>query len=102
MKEALRALLDMPMDKGRLHDFHSISEADGRNVTVQEAILLSQAHKAVSGDTQAATFIRDTSGNKPNDKMEISPMQPPVIIYDIPGGHLPEGIDRPGVIIDDI
>ncbi|MDR1183387.1 MAG: hypothetical protein LBK67_01155 [Coriobacteriales bacterium] len=84
MKEALRALLDMPMGKGRLHDFHSINEAEGRNITLQEAILLSQALKAANGDTQAATFIRDTSGNKPNDKIEVGAMPAPLIIDDIP------------------
>jgi hypothetical protein len=99
MKEALRALLDMPMGKGRLNDFNNIAEAKGRNITLQEAILLSQALKAANGDTQAATFIRDTSGNKPNDKIEVGRMPVPIIIDDIPGGHLVGG---PGIIINDI
>ena len=36
----------------------------GEKITYQEAILLAQIIKATNGDTQAATFVRDTSGNK--------------------------------------
>lgn len=39
----------------------------GENITYQEAILIAQINKALNGDTQAAVFIRDTSGNKPKD-----------------------------------
>jgi hypothetical protein len=45
----------------------------GHNATYSEAIVLVQAHKAVvKGDTKAAEFIRDTSGNKPNEKIDIN------------------------------
>ena len=40
----------------------------GDNITYQEAILIAQVLKAASGDTQAANFIRDTSGNKLKEK----------------------------------
>ncbi len=51
----------------------SVSEAVlktplGNAITYQEAILLAQAIKASNGDTQAAVFIRDSSGNKLKDK----------------------------------
>ena len=36
----------------------------GESINYQEAILLSQIIKAINGDTQAAVFVRDTSGNK--------------------------------------
>ena len=36
----------------------------GENITYQEAILIAQVLKASNGDTQAATYLRDTSGNK--------------------------------------
>lgn len=42
----------------------------GNKITYQEALLLAQVIKACNGDTQAATFIRDTSGNNPKDKPE--------------------------------
>ncbi len=36
----------------------------GDKINYREAILLAQIIKATNGDTQAATFVRDTSGNK--------------------------------------
>ncbi|MBE6673522.1 MAG: hypothetical protein E7596_00275 [Ruminococcaceae bacterium] len=36
----------------------------GADITYQEAILIAQVLKASNGDTQAAVFLRDTSGNK--------------------------------------
>lgn len=36
----------------------------GDRITYQEAILIAQVLKASNGDTQAAVFLRDTSGNK--------------------------------------
>lgn len=39
----------------------------GDKITYQEAILIAQVLKASNGDTQAAVFLRDTSGNKLKD-----------------------------------
>ena len=39
----------------------------GSDITYQEAILIAQVLKAANGDTQAAVFLRDTSGNKLKD-----------------------------------
>lgn len=36
----------------------------GESINYREAILLAQILKAINGDTQAAVFVRDTSGNK--------------------------------------
>ncbi len=36
----------------------------GADITYQEAILIAQILKASNGDTQAAVYLRDTSGNK--------------------------------------
>ena len=44
----------------------------GDNITYQEAILIAQILKATTGDTQASTFIRDTSGNKLKEKADES------------------------------
>ncbi len=56
----------------------SVSEAVlktplGSAITYQEAILLAQALKASNGDTQAAVFIRDSSGNKLKDGEKETP-----------------------------
>ena len=42
----------------------------GDNITYQEAILIAQVLKASNGDTQAAVFLRDTTGNKLKDGFE--------------------------------
>lgn len=42
----------------------------GDNITYQEAILIAQVLKASNGDTQAAVFLRDTSGNKLKDSSD--------------------------------
>ena len=39
----------------------------GDDITYQEAILIAQVLKAANGDTQAAVFLRDTTGNKLKD-----------------------------------
>ena len=36
----------------------------GDDITYQEAVLIAQVLKAACGDTQAAVFLRDTTGNK--------------------------------------
>ena len=42
----------------------------GDKITYQEAILIAQVLKASNGDTQAAVFLRDTSGNKLKDAVD--------------------------------
>ena len=42
----------------------------GDNITYQDAILIAQVLKAANGDTQAAVFLRDTTGNKLKDGFE--------------------------------
>ena len=36
-------------------------------ITILEAVLISQINKAIGGDNTAAAFLRDTSGNKLKD-----------------------------------
>lgn len=73
MKDTLAILLTMPMKAEELTDIESVqgvAELTGLNVTVQEAIMLAQIKKAVKGDTRAAEFIRDSSGNMLNAESE--------------------------------
>lgn len=75
MKETLETLLSMTLKEGASADIdkiQSIATLNGKNITVQEAIMLKQLQKAIKGDTKAAQFIRDTSGNKPIEGVEIS------------------------------
>lgn len=75
MKDTLATLLSMPLKEGMAVDIEgiqSIASLNGKNITVQEAIMLAQIKKAVKGDTKAAEFVRDSSGNKLKEGIEIS------------------------------
>ena len=75
MKDTLAALLSMSLKDGAaqdLEEIQSIAALKGKNITVQEAIMLAQIQKAVKGDTKAAKFVRDSSGNKLKEGVEIS------------------------------
>lgn len=73
MKDTLAELLTMPLENSalaNLEDIQSMAELNGQNISVQEAIMLAQIRKAVEGDTRAAEYIRDTSGNMLNAESE--------------------------------
>lgn len=75
MKETLATLLSMPLKDGAAADVEhikSIAAINGKNITVQEAIMLAQIKKAIKGDTRAAEYIRDTSGNKVKEEIDLS------------------------------
>lgn len=44
----------------------------GEVCSMDEALVLAQYGKALSGNTRAAQFVRDTAGQKPKDEIEIS------------------------------
>ena len=91
MKETLDVLLSMPMKSGKLADIEYIknfASLKGKNINVQEAMIISMLQKAMKGDVKAAEWIRDTSGQKPTEKMDID-MRVPVLF---------EGEDR---LVDD-
>ena len=75
MKDTLAALLSMPLKNGKASDVDTIknlASVKGKNITVQEAIMLAQIQKAMKGDTRAAEFVRDSSGNKLKEGIELS------------------------------
>lgn len=75
MRERLEVLLELPLKEGRSADLDSIKNfaaLKGKNITVQDALMLAQIQKALKGDTTAAAFVRDTVGEKPGDKTIIS------------------------------
>jgi hypothetical protein len=71
MKDAILSLFELGLTKGKTQDFKSFQDANGKNVTVLQGIILAQTKKALKGDTRAAEFLRDTAGMKPVDKQEI-------------------------------
>lgn len=85
MKETIEVLLSMPMKNGRTADIDAIKNfaaLKGKNIDVQTAILIAQIQRALKGDKGAAEFIRDTSGQKPTDNMNIVGGAVPVVLKD--------------------
>lgn len=72
MRERINDILQMTLRKGLDQDFNNLEDAENKNLTIADRILLTAIKKAIEGDMQAMTFIRDTSGQKPVDKQEIT------------------------------
>ena len=74
MKQELLLLLSLAMRKGvpaDSEDFLSLEEMEGQNISIQTAINIAMIQRALMGDVQAAQYIRDTTGQKPTDKVEL-------------------------------
>ncbi len=76
MREVLDDLLQMPIKRGELKNVECLSDLTGPNgnlnllnnpkvnLTVEQVVLLAQVFLAAKGNTKAATFLRDTAGQK--------------------------------------
>lgn len=74
MRETLRTLLAMPLNKKKCYDVEEIetfAQIKGKTVDVETAILLRQVQRALAGDLPSAEFVRDTSGQKPTNDVNI-------------------------------
>lgn len=74
MKEAIEVFLAMPIKGGKSADIEAIKsfgDIKGKNINVQEAMLISILQKALKGNVQAAEFIRDTVGENPVNKVDM-------------------------------
>ena len=76
MQELAKIVLSMPYDCGdaELDDIERICFEDfpDKHLTVGERSLLAVAKRAMKGDANALTFLRDTAGEKPIEKLEVS------------------------------
>ena len=83
MKDTMSILMSMAVKEGDIPDIEeikSVAELNKLNMDIETAICIKQAMKAVkNGDTKAAEFCRDTSGNKPVDKVVVSEVSQEVI-----------------------
>ncbi|MFR6311356.1 hypothetical protein [Anaerofustis stercorihominis] len=55
------------------------SGIDIDDITYDVGLIIGQYLSGINGDTKAATFIRDTGGQKPNDKVDLTTNIPIVI-----------------------
>lgn len=67
-RKSMREMLDYLLQK-------DIQTKDGQTMQTQEAILISTIRKAISGNMNAVSFIRDTIGEKPVDKVQFTPTE---------------------------
>lgn len=82
MKQTLEMLLTMPLNGKKCHeieDIQSFAQLKGKNVTVEAAIMIKQIQRALAGDLPSAEFIRDTSGQKPTNDLNVTGALPVVI-----------------------
>lgn len=82
MKETLDILLNMPMKKGKVYtaeDIKSFADLKGKNITIDQALMVCLIQKALRGDLNAISMVRDTVGEKPTEKVEVKDVTPVII-----------------------
>ena len=82
MRETLDILLNMPMKKGKVYtaeDIKCFADLKGKNITIDQALMVCLIQKALKGDLNAIGMVRDTIGEKPADKMEVKDITPVII-----------------------
>lgn len=73
MKETLEILLDMPMKRGKVYtaeEIKSFADLKGKNITIDQAMMICLVQKALKGNLSAIAMVRDTIGEKPAEKVE--------------------------------
>ncbi len=58
-------------------------QISGKDLTLTDALSVKMWNLALEGNTKAAEFIRDTTGQKPADKLTVE-TEPPTISDDVP------------------
>lgn len=71
IKEQLELLLSLPIKDKNLKAELKKMGVDTENVDNQMAMVIAMWQKAIKGDVSAATFIRDTLGEKPDNKVNL-------------------------------
>lgn len=72
MRETLQELLNLPLEKGDIDEITNLAEAKGKNLTAEQAMCIAVIKEALKGNVKAATFVRDTSGNKLTDDVNVN------------------------------
>ena len=75
MRETLDVLLKMPLKKGKVYtaeDIKSFADLNGKNITIDQAMMVRLIQKALKGDLSAIAMVRDTVGEKPAEKVEVT------------------------------
>ena len=82
MRETLEILLEMPLKKGKVYtaeEIKSFADLNGKNITIDQAMMVRLIQKALKGHLNAIAMVRDTIGEKPTEKMEVKDVTPVII-----------------------
>ena len=74
LRETLDVLLDMPLRTGRttsVEKVQAFANLKGKNITVDQAMMVCLIQKALKGDLSAIAMVRDTIGEKPVEKVNM-------------------------------
>ena len=74
LKETLNLLLSLPLEHRNVADIEHIqafAKLNGKNVTVDQAMMIKVVQRALKGDLQAIAMIRDTIGEKPAENVNV-------------------------------
>lgn len=77
LKETLEIFLQMPVRKGKITDCESVkafAELKGKNITVDQALMLTLVNKALHGDLNAMNMLIGMVGEKPSDNLVVDAM----------------------------
>ena len=69
LKDTVNMLLALPLKDGKLDKLTDMQTINGKNITVEEAMVLKQIQKALKGDLRAFESLVDLSGSH-NSKVE--------------------------------
>lgn len=72
MRETLIELLRLPIENRDIDEITSIAQAEGKNLTAEQAMCVAMIKEALKGNVKAATFVRDTSGNKLSEDVNLT------------------------------
>ena len=62
-----------------IEKIQAFADLKGKNVTVDEAMMIKLVQKALSGDLNSISMVRDTIGEKPSDRVEVKDVTPIII-----------------------
>ena len=82
LRETLDILLDMPLKTGRttsIEKVQAFANLKGKNITVDQAMMVCLIQKALKGDLSAIAMVRDTIGEKPTEKLDVKDVTPVII-----------------------
>lgn len=80
--ETMKILLEMSLSTGKVNtvdEIRAFGKLKGKNVIVRDAICIRLVQKALTGDLKAIEMVRDTVGEKPTDKLDITDLTPTVL-----------------------